>query len=88
MLIPEHKEPQMTLAGDLITVTDEGATILNDIIAGDETMCFLYDRKPKRQWKSKSSPEKQKFDLEKNKSKVKLEICFDAQSIVHYKFIP
>ncbi|KAJ4438653.1 hypothetical protein ANN_14600 [Periplaneta americana] len=91
MLSAEQKETRMTLAGDMISMADEGGDFLNKIIAGDETWCYLYDPVPKRQsseWKSKTSPRKQKFPRDTSKGKVMLEVFFDSQGLIHHEFIP
>jgi hypothetical protein len=36
----------------------------------------------------KSFPQKQKFNLDKSKAKVTLQVFFDTQDFVHYEFIP
>ncbi|KAJ4447314.1 hypothetical protein ANN_09318 [Periplaneta americana] len=86
----EQKETRMILAGDMISMADEDGDFLNKIIAGDETWCYLYDPVPKRQsseWKSKTSPRKQKFPWDTSKFKVMLEVFFDSQGLIH-EFIP
>ncbi|KAJ4449017.1 hypothetical protein ANN_00411, partial [Periplaneta americana] len=91
MLSAEQKETRMTLAGDMISIADEDGDFLNKIIAGDETWCYLYDPVPKRQsseWKSKTSPRKQKFPRDTSKGKVMLEVFFDSQGLIHHEFIP
>mgnify|MGYP007072930977 CR=1 FL=1 len=60
-------------------MADEDGDFLNKIIAGDETWCYLYDPVPKRQsseWKSKTSPRKQKFPRDTSKGKVILNVMF------------
>ncbi|KAJ4444799.1 hypothetical protein ANN_06596 [Periplaneta americana] len=91
MLSAEQKETRMTLAGDMISMADEDGDFLNKIIAGDETWCYLYDPVPERQsseWKSKTSPRKQKFPRDTSKGKVMLEVFFDSQGLIHHEFIP
>lgn len=91
MLTDEDKERRMVLAGDLISMADQDDDFLNNIIAGDETWCYLYDPVPKRQsseWKTRTSPRKQKFPRDISKGKVMLEVFFDTQGLVHYEFIP
>ncbi|KAJ4449941.1 hypothetical protein ANN_01348 [Periplaneta americana] len=46
---------------------------------------------PKRQsseWKSKTSPRKQKFPRDTSKGKVMLQVFFDSQGLIHHEFIP
>jgi hypothetical protein len=80
----------MTLAGGLITMANQDADLLNNIIIIDETWYFFYDPWPKSQsceWKYKS-PQNQKFCLGKSKGKVMSEVFFDTQGLIHYKLIP
>lgn len=91
MLNPDHKEHRMTTAGELIDAADADPNFLKKIVTGDETWCFLYDPQTKRQsseWKTKSSPRKEKFHLDKSKGKVMLEVFFDYKGLIHYEFIP
>uniref|UniRef100_A0A1B6MJV2 Mos1 transposase HTH domain-containing protein n=1 Tax=Graphocephala atropunctata TaxID=36148 RepID=A0A1B6MJV2_9HEMI len=91
MLTPEHKEQRMIMAGDLIDAADADPNFLQKIVTGDETWCFLYDPQTKRQsseWKTKTSPRKEKFRLDKSKGKVMLEVFFDYKGLIHYEFIP
>lgn len=91
MLTPDHKEQRMTAAGELINAADADTDFLKKIVTGDETWCFLYDPQTKRQsseWKSKTSPRREKFRLDKSKGKVMLEVFFDHKGLIHYEFIP
>jgi hypothetical protein len=38
------------------------------------------------EWKTKLSPQKQKFYLDISKGKVILEVFFDAQGLIHYEY--
>jgi histone-lysine N-methyltransferase SETMAR len=91
MLTPDHKEHRMITAGELIDAADADSDFLKKIVTGDETWCFLYDPQTKRQsseWKSKTSPRREKFRLDKSKGKVMLEVFFDYKGLIHYEFIP
>lgn len=91
MLSPEQKEMRVTMSTDLIAMTDADDSFLRKIVTGDETWCFLYDPQTKRQsaeWKSKNSPRKQKFRLDRSRGKVMLEVFFDYSGLIHYEFIP
>lgn len=91
MLTDDHKEMRMTAAGEFIDMADRDPDFLKKIVTGDETWCFLYDPQTKRQsseWKTKTSPRKEKFRLDKSRGKVMLEVFFDYKGLIHYEFIP
>ena len=91
MLTEDQCEDRATVSGELIDMVDQDPGVLNRIITGDETWCYLYDPQSKRQsseWKSPSSPRKQKFRADRSKGKVMLEVFFDSKGIVHFEFIP
>lgn len=91
MLTSEQREERALRSGELIDMVDRDPDLLNRVITGDETWCYLYDPLPKRrssEWKSPQSPRKQKFRLNRSKGKVMLEVFFDCKGIVHYEFIP
>ena len=86
MLSTDHKETQMTLAGDIITMVDQDNNFLNSEVTGFSVFCMTHrqNNSSNFEWKSKSSPRTQKFCL--NKIKVRLEIFFYSQGIVHYEY--
>jgi hypothetical protein len=81
----------MSLAGDLITMAEQDVECLINIFTGDETWCYLYDRRPKCQsyeCMSQSASQKQKCHLGKSKDKIILKIFYDIGGYIHYEFIP
>lgn len=91
MLTEDQCDDRATVSGELIDMIDQDPGVLNRIITGDETWCYLYDPQSKRQsseWKSPRSPRKQKFRADRSKGKVMLEVFFDIKGIVHFEFIP
>ena len=61
------------------------------IITGDETWCFAYDPKSKRQsseWVGETSPQPKKLKFQRSRIKTMLIIFFDSQGIMHKEFIP
>jgi hypothetical protein len=65
-LIPEQREDRVTSCQDIIAMADADKKFLNKIITGDETWCFAYDPKTKRQssvWvgETSSRPKQLKF---------------------------
>jgi histone-lysine N-methyltransferase SETMAR len=64
---------------------------LNKIITRDETWCFAYDPKTKRQsseWVGEASPRPKKLKFQRSRIKTLLIIFFDSQGIVHKEFVP
>jgi hypothetical protein len=54
----------MNISGALVDVADEDNKSLNNIITGNETLCFLYSPQTTQhssEWKSLSSPQSKKF---------------------------
>lgn len=43
VLTQDHHDNRMSICGDLIDSADKDGMFLNQIITGDETLCFLYD---------------------------------------------
>ena len=59
ILTQDQRDDRMTICGGLISTADDNPTFLTGIIIGDETWCFLYDLRVKRQsaiWKTPMSP--------------------------------
>jgi hypothetical protein len=48
-LTPEQREDQVTSHQDIITMANADKNFLNKIIMGDETWCFAFEPKTKRQ---------------------------------------
>jgi hypothetical protein len=62
----------------------------NKIITGDETWCFAYDSKTKRQisgWFGETIPRPKKLKFPSSRIKIML-IFFDSQGVVHKEFLP
>jgi hypothetical protein len=60
-------------------------------ITGDETWCFAYDPKTKRQssdWIGETSPWPKKLKFQRSRITTMLIIFFDSQGIVHKEFVP
>jgi hypothetical protein len=43
ILMQDQHNNHISICGDLINSTEKDGTLLNQIITGDETWCFLYD---------------------------------------------
>lgn len=72
-------------------MADADNYFLNMIVTADETWCFLYDPQTKRQsveWKTKTSPKRKSFRMDKRKGKVMLVVFFDYKGVIHNEFIP
>ncbi|KAG8212627.1 hypothetical protein J437_LFUL013910 [Ladona fulva] len=81
----------MLLSGDHIAAVDADPTLLDRLITGDITWCYLNDPQSKRQsmvWKSLSSPWPKKFRADGSRGKVMLVVFFNCKEIVHYELVP
>ena len=90
-LTDEQREERQLVSGNLIDRVDQDPTLLQQVNTGDKTWCFLYDTQPKQQsstWKSPGSPQQKRFHADRSKEKVMLEVFFDFQGLMHFKFIP
>jgi hypothetical protein len=70
---------------------DVDKNIFNKIIMGDETWCFAYDPKTKRQsseWFGETSPRLEKLKFQMSHIQNMLIIFFGSQGVVHKEFIP
>ncbi|KAJ4427328.1 hypothetical protein ANN_24948 [Periplaneta americana] len=91
ILSQDQRDDRTTICGDLISSADNDPTLLNRIITGDETWCFLYDPQLKRHsatWKTPLSSRQKKPRQDRSKGKAMLELFFDSNGIVHMEFIP
>lgn len=91
VLTDEQKKHRKDACKDLITTADANRNFLDSIVTGDESWCYQYDPETKRQsmeWRSSTSPRKQKFRFEKSKTKVMLITFFDSTGIIHKEFVP
>lgn len=76
---------------DIIETAENDQSFLDSIITGDETWCFKYDPKTKRQsaeWKSKGDPKPKKLRFQKSRIKTMLITFYDSKGIVHKEFVP
>jgi hypothetical protein len=75
-LTPEQREDRVTSYQDIIAMADGDNTFfLNKIITGDETWCFAYDPKTKRQvseWVGETSPLLKKLKFQRTRIKTML----------------
>jgi len=63
----------------------------NNSITGDETWCFVYDPKTKRQsseWGGQTSPWLKKLKFQRSHIKNMLITFFESQGTVHKEFVP
>ncbi|GFR06470.1 HTH_48 domain-containing protein [Trichonephila clavata] len=90
LLTTELKMERMTISGHLIDKVDKIPWILNHVITGDETGCYLFDIQLKHAtstWKSPSSPRSKKFRQHRSKGKIMMEVFFDSLGTLLSKFI-
>jgi hypothetical protein len=86
----EQREDQVTSCKYLIAMANAEKNFLNKIITGDETWCFAYDPKTKRQgseWVGETSPLPKKLKFHRFYIKTML-IIFNSQGVVHKEFVP
>jgi hypothetical protein len=65
--------------------------LFSKVITGDESWCYAYDpqiKQQSREWKSSNSPRPQKARRVKSNVKKMVISFFDANGIVHSKFVP
>ena len=80
-ILTQDQRDVHTVCGDLLSSADDDGTFLNRIIIRDETWCFLYDLRLKRQsatWKSPLSLRRGKPRQDRSKGKEMLELFFDS----------
>jgi len=80
-LINEQRKDRVTSCQDIIAMADADKTFFNKIITGDETWCFAYDPKTKRQssdWVGETFPWPKKL----------LTIFLDSRGVVRNEFVP
>jgi hypothetical protein len=90
-LTPEQREDQVMSCQDIIAMADADKNFFNKIITGNETWCFAYDPKTKRQisdWVGETSPRLKKLKFQKSHIKTTLIIFSDSQGIVYKEFVP
>ncbi|KAG5323518.1 SETMR methyltransferase, partial [Acromyrmex heyeri] len=79
----DQKSARINYSRDIVAAAENNPNFLKSIVTGDETWCFQYDLKTKRQsaeWKSKNS--------RKVPSKIKTMLItfFDSKGIIHKEF--
>ncbi|UYV73903.1 hypothetical protein LAZ67_11001358 [Cordylochernes scorpioides] len=90
-LTGEQKSLRIAHCRDIISAYENDSNFLKSIVTGDETWCFQYDPKTKRQsaeWKSKNSPQAKKTRKVPSKIKTMLITFFDSRGIIHKEFVP
>jgi hypothetical protein len=86
-LTPEQSEDRVTSCRD-IAMADADKKIINKIIMGDESWCFVCDPETKRQsseWVDEISPRPKKLKFQRSRIKTILIILFDSQGVVQKK---
>jgi hypothetical protein len=89
-LTPEQRDDRVTSCQDII-VTGDADNFCNKIIMGDETWCFAYNPKTKRQiseWVGETSPQPKKLKFQRSCIKTMFINFFDSQGVVHTEFVP
>lgn len=87
----DQKASRIAHCRDVISAAESDSKFLQSIITGDETWCFQYDPKTKRQsaeWKRENSPQAKKTRKVPSKIKVMLITFFDSKGIIHKEFAP
>jgi len=90
-LTPEQREDRVTSFKDIIAMADGDKFIFNKITTGNETWCFAFDPKTKRQsseWVGETSPRPKKLIFQRSHIKTMLIIFSTLQVIAHKEFIP
>jgi hypothetical protein len=88
---PEQREDRVTSRQDIIAMADADKNFFNKIITGDETWCFAYGPKTKRQSSEcvgETSPWPNKLIFQRSRIKTMLIIFFNSQGAVQKDFIP
>jgi hypothetical protein len=85
-LTNEQKSKRSAHCRDIISAAENDPDFLKSIVTGDETWCFQYDPKTKRQsaeWKSSNSPQAKKTRRVPSKIKTMLITFFDSKGIYY-----
>ncbi|UYV73952.1 hypothetical protein LAZ67_11001570 [Cordylochernes scorpioides] len=91
VLTGEQKSLRIAHCRDIISAYENDSNFLKSIVTGDETWCFQYEPKTKRQsaeWKSKNSPQAKRTRKVPSKIKTMLITFFDSRGIIHKEFVP
>lgn len=90
-LTDAQKAARVIHAEEVVAAARNHPNFLKSIVTGDETWCFQYDPKTKRQsaeWKSSNSPQAKKTRKVPSKIKTMLIAFFDSKGIIHKEFVP
>jgi len=89
-LKPEQKETWMSISGDFINMADKDNKYLNNSHRGWNMAFFVWstNKTENSEYKPSSSLWSKKFQVNRDKGKVALEVFFDCQGTVHCEFIP
>ena len=74
-LTPEKREDRVTSCQDIIAIVDADKFFFNQIVTGDETLCFTYDLETKRQsseWVGETPPRPKKLKFQRSRIKTML----------------
>jgi len=91
ILTAKQKEWLLSVATNMLQEAESDENFMWQIITGDETWVYGYDRETKHQssqWKSADSPGPKKARQVRSKVKVMLIVFFDMEGIVHYEYVP
>ena len=91
LLTEEQKAQRLNARRDILQQMEADEKLLENVITGDKSWVFQYDRERKRQsrqWKSVSSPRPKKSLIQRSQVKVMLITFFDHQEMVHHEFVP
>ncbi|XKL64661.1 hypothetical protein PGB90_004747 [Kerria lacca] len=90
-LTNEQKEERMEVSRDLLQTCKTDPNFLRRIVTGDESWCFAYDPKTKRQsavWVGPESSRAKKIRFQEFRVKTMLIVFFDACGLIHKEFVP
>jgi hypothetical protein len=72
LLTPEQKHQRAASYAEFLEMIDDARDVLNRIVAGNKSWCFMYDPETKRQsatWLSPKKPKAQKVRMQKSRVK-------------------
>ena len=90
-LTDDQKMLRFQHSKDIVQESKKDKNFLYNIVTGNETWCFKYDRETKRQsseWRPKNEPATKKPRFKKSKVKTMLICFYDSKGIVHHEFVP
>ena len=91
VLTHDQKDSRAVICQELKETEINNPTLLLNVITGDESIVYAYDRETKlqsSQWKSPGSPRPKKAHMQKSKLTTMLIRFFDQEAIVHREFVP